>query len=65
MGSRAECVMLNKGPYIRKTQRFLIDVLKRMEEHQHKTSSRLGKFRVSENSRSQSPRAAASPRAAR
>ena len=41
MGSRAECVMLNKGPYIRETLRFLIDVLGRMEEHQNKKTSRL------------------------
>ena len=33
MGSRAECVMLNKGPYIRETLRFLTDVLERIEEH--------------------------------
>ena len=51
MGSRAECVMLNKGPYIRETLRFLIDVLGRMEEHQHKKTSRLRKLRVSDPSR--------------
>jgi len=49
MGSRAECVMLNKGPYIRETLRFLIDVLGRMEEHQHKKTSRLRKLRVSDS----------------
>ena len=48
MGSRAECVMLNKGPYIRETLRFLIDVLGRMEEHQHKKTSRLRKLRISD-----------------
>jgi len=47
MGGRAECVMLNKGPYIRETLRFLIDVLGRMEEHQYKKTSRLRKLRVS------------------
>ena len=47
MGSRAACVMLKKGPYIRETLRFLIDVLGRMEEHQYKKSSRLRKLRVS------------------
>jgi pyruvate kinase len=50
MGSRAECVMLNKGPYIRETLRFLTDVLKRMEEHQHKKTARLRKLRVSDAS---------------
>ena len=48
MGGRAECVMLNKGPYIRETLRFLTDVLGRMEEHQHKKTARLRKLRVSD-----------------
>jgi pyruvate kinase len=48
MGSRAECVMLNKGPYIRETLRFLVDVLHRMKEHQHKKSARLRKLRVTD-----------------
>ena len=56
MGSRAECVMLNKGPYIRETMRFLIDVLGRMEEHQHKKTSRLRKLRVSDTNGSRSRR---------
>ncbi len=51
MGSRAECVMLNQGPFIRETLRFLIDVLSRMEEHQHKKSARLRKLRVSDAKR--------------
>ena len=58
MGSRAECVMLNKGPYIRETLRFLIDVLGRMEEHQYKKTSRLRKLRVSDTSRPRPKRAA-------
>jgi pyruvate kinase len=61
MGSRAECVMLNKGPYIRETLRFLIDVLGRMEEHQHKKTSRLRKLRVSDTSQSRLRRVAAAP----
>jgi pyruvate kinase len=61
MGSRAECVMLNKGPYIRETLRFLTDVLGRMEEHQHKKTSRLRKLRVSDTDRSRSRRAMAVP----
>lgn len=51
MGSRAECVMLNKGPYIRETLRFLVDVLGRMEAHQYKKTSRLRKLRVSDTMR--------------
>ena len=58
MGSRAECVMLNKGPYIRETLRFLIDVLGRMEEHQYKKTSRLRKLRVSDTGKPRPKRAA-------
>ena len=46
MGSRAECVMLNKGPYILETLGFLADVLNRIEEHHHKKTSRLRRLRV-------------------
>jgi pyruvate kinase len=46
MSSRAECVMLNKGPYIRETLRFLTSVLERIEEHHHKKTSRLRKLQV-------------------
>jgi len=65
MGSRAECVMLNKGPYIRETLLFLIDVLGRMEEHQHKKTSRLRKLRVSDTSQSRLRRVMAVPQADR
>ena len=51
MGSRAECVMLNKGPYVRDALSFLVNVLHRMKEHQHKKSSRLRKLRISERGR--------------
>jgi pyruvate kinase len=51
--------MLNKGPYIRETLRFLIDVLGRMEEHQYKKTSRLRKLRVSDINGSRAPHAAA------
>jgi pyruvate kinase len=50
MASRAECVMLNKGPYIRETLRFLVDVLRRMRNHQHKKTSLLRRLRVSASS---------------
>ena len=63
MGSRAECVMLNKGPYIRETLRFLIDVLGRMGEHQYKKTSRLRKLRVSSVNGSRARRANAIPHA--
>lgn len=41
MAQRAECVMLNKGPYLAEAVRFLSDVLHRMDRHQHKKSARL------------------------
>jgi pyruvate kinase len=36
MAERAECVMLNKGPYIREALRALDSILKRMQAHQDK-----------------------------
>jgi pyruvate kinase len=36
MGERAECVMLNKGPFIVDAMRTLDDILKRMQAHQSK-----------------------------
>jgi pyruvate kinase len=41
MAVRAECVMLNKGPYIVETVGFLDGVLRRMQEHQSKKSPML------------------------
>jgi pyruvate kinase len=46
MGVRAECVMLNKGPYIVPTTRFLGGVLERMEAHHAKKRSMLRALRV-------------------
>jgi pyruvate kinase len=40
MSQRAECVMLNKGPFLREGVTFLADILKRMERHQRKRSPR-------------------------
>ena len=36
MGERAECVMLNKGPYIVEAVTVLTNILQRMEQHQYK-----------------------------
>lgn len=36
MGERAECVMLNKGPFVVDAVRFLVDLLQRMQDHQSK-----------------------------
>ncbi|OGU19954.1 MAG: pyruvate kinase [Hydrogenophilales bacterium RIFOXYD1_FULL_62_11] len=41
MGRRAECVMLNKGPYIVSAVRVLDDILLRMQAHQAKKRSML------------------------
>ncbi|MBC7162794.1 pyruvate kinase [Immundisolibacter sp.] len=41
MGGRAECVMLNKGPYIAEALRTLDDILRRMQTHQVKKRSLL------------------------
>lgn len=42
MAQRAECVMLNKGPFVVEGVRFLADVLRRMDRHQDKKTARFG-----------------------
>ena len=46
MGERAECVMLNKGPHLPLAVRTLDDILRRMQQHQHKKRSMLRPLRV-------------------
>jgi pyruvate kinase len=41
MAQRAECVMLNKGPFIHEGIAVLDNVLRRMETHKHKRSTQL------------------------
>jgi hypothetical protein len=41
MGERAECVMLNKSPHIIEAVEVLDDILRRMQHHQVKMTSRL------------------------
>ncbi|EJF11023.1 pyruvate kinase [Pontibacter sp. BAB1700] len=48
MSQRADCVMLNKGPYVLRAIELLDDILKRMQEHQHKKTSMLRLLHVSE-----------------
>lgn len=36
MSMRAECVMLNKGPYVATANRLLADIIRKMEAHQYK-----------------------------
>ena len=46
MGERAECVMLNKGPYIVAAVRILGDILGRMQAHHEKKNSMLRKLHL-------------------
>ncbi len=46
MGSRAECVMLNKGPHIVRAVKTLASILRRMESHQLKKKATLRKLKV-------------------
>src|SRR5262245_37304876 len=46
MSERAECVMLNKGPYVLRALAALVDILGRMGEHQHKKTARLRPLHV-------------------
>ena len=46
MGERAECVMLNKGPYIVTAVRILGDILRRMQPHHEKKNSMLRKLHL-------------------
>ena len=43
----AECVMLNKGPYVDEAVRVLTDILRRMEKHHFKKRSLYRKLKVS------------------
>jgi pyruvate kinase len=46
MGERAECVMLNKGPYIVMATKALDDILRRMQSHHEKKRSMLRKLHL-------------------
>jgi pyruvate kinase len=46
MAVRAECVMLNKGPYVAEAVAFLDNVLRRMQDHQTKKRAMLRKLSV-------------------
>ena len=48
MGERAECVMLNKGPYLVTAVRILDDILRRMQAHQEKKRSMLRKLHLAD-----------------
>ncbi|MEX2256469.1 MAG: pyruvate kinase [Acidimicrobiia bacterium] len=46
LGARAECIMLNKGPYIVAAIATLLDINRRMRDHQHKKQSLLRRLRA-------------------
>jgi pyruvate kinase len=46
MSMRAECVMLNKGPFIADATRMLADIIEKMETHQYKKRSLYRKLSV-------------------
>jgi pyruvate kinase len=48
MGERAECVMLNKGPYILDAVATLDNILRRMQTHQRKKSAMLRDLHLAE-----------------
>ncbi|MDO9467288.1 MAG: hypothetical protein Q7J36_08310 [Thiobacillus sp.] len=48
MRLRAECVMLNKGPYVLSAVRALDDILRRMHAHQAKKRSMLRALRLAQ-----------------
>lgn len=41
LAARAECVMLNKGPYLEQGIQVLSDVLRRMQDHQYKKTPKM------------------------
>ena len=46
MGERAECVMLNKGPYVVEAVRTLDNILRRMQMHQKKKRAMLRRLQL-------------------
>ena len=53
MGTRAECVILNKGPHIVQTLTFLGDALRRMEAHHEKKTAMLRRLSIPESAADQ------------
>lgn len=56
IGAKAECVMLNKGPYIHKAVSTLSDVLIRMEKHLSKKKSRMRSLEIAAYNMREIPR---------
>ncbi len=49
MSVRAECVMLNKGPFILDAVRTLDDILRRMQDHQSKKRPKLRRLKLADD----------------
>ncbi|HEY7696851.1 MAG TPA: pyruvate kinase, partial [Vicinamibacteria bacterium] len=49
MSMRAECVVLNKGPFIADATRMLADIIEKMEAHQYKKRSLYRRLAVAES----------------
>ena len=49
MSERAECVMLNKGPFIREAVQTLDNILQRMQAHQSKKRAMLRPLQLAHN----------------
>jgi pyruvate kinase len=49
MSDRAECVMLNKGPYVVNAVKALDDILRRMQQHQAKKCAMLRELHLAHN----------------
>jgi pyruvate kinase len=49
MAVRAECVMLNKGPYIVEALRVLGDIVRRMQDHQIKKRPLLRRLQLADD----------------
>jgi pyruvate kinase len=62
MGRRAECVMLNKGPYAVAAVRVLDDILGRMQAHQAKKRSMLRELHLAHVLSAEPDAAAEQPR---
>lgn len=56
MGAKAECVMLNKGPYIHKAVATLSDILIRMEKHLSKKKSKMRSLAIASYNMREIPR---------
>lgn len=48
MSQRADCVMLNKGPHILAAIHMLDDILRRMQDHQHKKMAKLRRLAIAD-----------------